>query len=170
MSWLIVLLRDVLKYTSSHPPKHNPLSCFSPLPLSVSVCVHVLVLVLQVDTWSLGCTVGEFITGEPLFSGDSEQAVLDVVLSYFYFSEFPPNMAATLHQRNLVVNEQLEKRSIITVLGSVSALTQTIRSMVCLNQENRFSAHDTYRDVKELQIENDKTMKQRKADAAMSAY
>lgn len=103
--------------------------------------------------------------GEPLFTGDSEQAVLDVILSYFYFSEFPAKMAATFSQRGLVVNELLEKRSIITALGSVSGLTQTIRSMVCLNRDNRFSAHDTYRDVKELQIEIEKVQQLRKADA-----
>jgi len=106
------------------------------------------------DIWSLGCTFAEFITGKALFEGESEQDVLDVILSYFYFSEFPPKLESTMMQRGLQVNETMEKKNIITALGSVSGLTQTIRSMLCLNTENRFSAHDVKRDVRELQVEN----------------
>jgi serine/threonine protein kinase len=106
------------------------------------------------DVWSLGCTIAEFITGKALFVGETEQDVLDVMLSYFYFSEFPPKLEATMMQRKLTVNENLEKKSLIATLGSASGLTQTIRSMLCLNVENRFTAHDVLRDVRELQIEN----------------
>ena len=118
----------------------------------------------EIDTWSLGCTMAEFIIGEPLFNGETEQEVLDSILSCFYFSEFPPNLERIMASRGLAVNEKLEKRSIIGALGSVSGLTQTIRSMIRLNRESRFSAKDTLRDVKELLIEVENAKKVKEED------
>ncbi len=41
------------------------------------------------DLWSLGCTIAEFVRGEPLIDGDTEQEVVESLLAFTHEDDVP---------------------------------------------------------------------------------
>eukprot|EP00602_Paraphysomonas_sp_CaronLab_P007116 CAMPEP_0185030698 /NCGR_PEP_ID=MMETSP1103-20130426/17709_1 /TAXON_ID=36769 /ORGANISM="Paraphysomonas bandaiensis, Strain Caron Lab Isolate" /LENGTH=519 /DNA_ID=CAMNT_0027565917 /DNA_START=50 /DNA_END=1609 /DNA_ORIENTATION=+ len=106
------------------------------------------------DIWSLGCTISEFVTGDALFQGETEQEVLDSILSLFPDHQLPAGMATYFLDRNLEIKSGVAKRTFHSVLSTVSsAFRKVVQCMVCLEESDRYSASGINSDVRELLME-----------------
>lgn len=56
----------------------------------------------NVDQWALGCALAEMVTGNPLFNGDTEQAMLDKIFQYYY--NIPADVVTHLLRHGLKIN------------------------------------------------------------------
>ena len=56
----------------------------------------------MVDNWALGCSLAEFATQKPLFPGDTEQDILDLVFQHYY--NIPSDVMTHLLRHGLKIN------------------------------------------------------------------
>ena len=77
------------------------------------------------DVWSAAATLHEFISGEPLFSGDTEQEVLNSILPYYRI--VPKGVEQFLIKRGLVIDhDRCCKRSLHGMLDKVHISIRTL--------------------------------------------
>lgn len=96
---------------------------------------------INCDVWSLGCTLCEFISSNPLFPGDTEQNVLDKVVSYYTL--IPEGVNQSLSKRGFRINRlgPKDRRSFQSELPNIGTIFRSLlERMLNLDFQDRENA------------------------------
>ena len=101
------------------------------------------------DIWALGCTFAEFVCGTPLFPGETEQEVLDIIVSYY--TSVPPVVQRGLIERGLLVNRPAVRNTFHAKLALLSVeLKSIMEHMFHLEEAERETGSELLEGILEL--------------------